>query len=61
MLQEKALDDIVDKFYILSSSIVKNIIASFRSTGTRRGEIDHLLAIKKQAKIEFIHDNIFPR
>jgi len=61
MLRGKALDVVMDKFQVLSSPNVRNIVASFQNNGAGGGEIDRILAMKKQAKIEFIHDSVFPR
>jgi len=60
MLQGKALDDIMDKFQVFSFPNVRNIIAPFCSTSVGVGNINRILAMKKQAKIEYIHDSMFP-
>jgi len=59
MLYKKALDDVMDKFQVFSSLNIKNIIVSFRSIEVRGREINCLFAMKKQAKIKFIDNNVF--
>jgi len=46
MLQGKALDAVMDKFQVLSSPNVRNIVASFHNNEVRRKEIDQILAMK---------------
>ena len=60
MLRGAELDEVMDKFRMLSSPNVRNIIASFRASAKGKGEIDRILEMKKVAKMEYIHDSIFP-
>jgi hypothetical protein len=60
MLREEALEKVMDKFQLLSSPSVRNIIATYRDKLKGAGEIDRILTMKSHAKIEFIHDSVFP-
>jgi hypothetical protein len=60
MLQGKALEDVLDKFEILSSPNLRNKISLLRSGG-KGGAFDSIMAIKSYTIIVYIHGNIFPR
>jgi hypothetical protein len=60
MLRRPELDKVMDKFCMLSSSNVRNIIASFRAGAKGKEEIDRILEMERVAKMEYIHDSIFP-
>ena len=60
MLRGKELEKVMDKFCFLSSPSIQNMIVTFRVEGKGKGEIDQILEMKRHAKIEFIHDNVFP-
>jgi len=59
MLQEKSLEDVMDRFQRLSSPNIRNIITSFRSIG-KGGVIDSIMNMKRNLKFENIHDSVFP-
>lgn len=59
MLQGKLLEDVIDRFQILSSSNIRNIVSSFRSIG-KGGVIDSIIDMKRNSKFEYIHDSVFP-
>lgn len=59
MLRGAELDEVIDKFRMLSSPNVQNIIATFRATAKKKGEIERIFEMKKVAKMEYIHDSIF--
>ena len=55
----KELEKVMDKFCLLSSSIVRNIIVTFQAESKGKGRIDQILEMKRHAKIKFIHDSVF--
>jgi hypothetical protein len=59
MLWDKALEDNLEKFEILSSSNVRNMITSLRSGGKERA-YDSIMIMKRYVTIEYIHGNVFP-
>lgn len=62
MLHKKALNAAMDKFQVLGSPNIRNIIVTFRSSRVEGEEgrwTAYLHAMKRQAKIEFIHDSVF--
>jgi hypothetical protein len=59
MLWGKALEDVLDKFEILSSPNLWNMISISRSGG-KGGAFDSIMVMKRYTIIEYIHGNIFP-
>jgi hypothetical protein len=60
MLWSKALEDVLNKFEILSSPNLRNTISLSRSGG-KEGAYDSIMAMKRYITIEYIHGNVFPR
>ena len=54
----KVLEDVLDKFEILSLPNIWNMISSFRSC-CKGGIIDSMTTMKRHSAIECIHGNIF--
>ena len=59
MLKEDELEEVMDRFQILSNPSIRNVISSFR-TNNRAGVIDNIMTMRKHSKFEFIHDSVFP-
>jgi hypothetical protein len=57
MLRGKALEDVLDKFEILSSPNLRNMISLFKSSG-KGGAYDNIMAMKKYTTIEYIRSNV---
>jgi hypothetical protein len=58
MLLGRALENVKDKFEILSSLNLQNMISLSRSFG-KRGAFDNIMAMKRYTTIEYIHGNLF--
>ena len=59
MLWDKALEDVLDKFEILNSPKLQNIISSSKSDG-KGGFFDSTMNMIRHSIIEHIHSNVFP-
>jgi len=57
MLKNDELEELMDRFQILSSPNIQNMISSF-CTNNRVGVIDNIMTMKKHSKFKFIHDSI---
>jgi hypothetical protein len=55
----KVLEDVLDKFEILSLPNMRNMISSFRSC-CKGGIIDSMTTMKRHSTIECILGNVFP-
>jgi hypothetical protein len=53
-----ALEDILDKFEILSSPNIWNMISLSRS-GSKGGAYDSIIVLKRYSTIEYIHSDVF--
>ena len=58
MLKGEELEEVMDRFQVLSSPNIRNVISSFR-LNNRGDVIDYIMTMKKESKFEFIHDSIF--
>ena len=59
ILRDDALEIVMDKFHLLSSSNVHNIIFSFRNNNKDGGKIDRIFDMNEHTKMEYIHYNVF--
>ena len=59
ILKGEEMEEVMDRFQMLSSPSIRNVISSFRSNN-RGGVIDNIMTMKRESKFEFIHDNVFP-
>ena len=59
ILRGDVLENVMDKFHLLSSPNVRNMISSFWSNNKGGGKIDRILDIKGRAKREYIHVSVF--
>ena len=59
MLKLEEMEEVMDRFQYLSSPSICNVISSFRSNN-HGGIIDNIMTMKRESKLEFIHDSIFP-
>ena len=59
ILHSDTLEYAMDKFHLLTSPKVRNMISSFRKNNKGGGKIDHFLDMKGCAKMEYIHDRVF--
>jgi hypothetical protein len=59
ILWHKALEDVLDKFEILSSPNLRNIISSSRNNG-KGGFFNSIMSMIRHSIIEHIHSNVFP-
>ena len=59
ILRTDTLENVTDKFHLLSSPNARNMISSFRSNNKGSGTIDRILDMKGCAKMEYIHDSVF--
>jgi hypothetical protein len=53
------LEDVLDKFEILSSPNLRNIISSSRNNG-KGGFFNSIMSMIRHSIIEHIHSNVFP-
>ena len=60
MLKGEELEEVMDRFQVLSSPNIRNVISSFRSNN-RGGVINNIMTMKKESKFEFIYNSVFPR
>ena len=59
ILRDEALDYVINKFHLLSSPNVRNIIFSSWNNNKGGGEIGRILDMKGRDKMEYIHDSAF--
>ena len=59
IMKDEEMEEVMDRFQMLSSPSIWNVISSFRSNN-HGGVIDNIMTMKKESKFEFIHDSVFP-
>ena len=59
ILKGEEMEEVMDRFQMLSSPSIQNVISSFRSNN-HGGVIDNIMTMKRESKFKFIHDNVFP-
>ena len=59
ILKGEEMEEVMDRFQMLSSPSIQNIISSFRSNN-RGGVIDNKMTMKIESKFKFKHDKVFP-
>ena len=58
ILKGEEIEEVMDRFQMLSSPSIRNVISSSRSNN-RGGVIDNIMTMKRESKFEFIHDSVF--
>ena len=58
ILKGEEMEEVMDRFQMLSNPSIWNFISSFHSNN--RGVIDNIMTMKRESKFEFIYDNVFP-
>ena len=59
ILKGEEMEEVMDRFQMLSSPSIRNVISAFRSNN-QGGVIDNIMTMKRESKFAFIYDSVFP-